>query len=189
MTRTGSTLLITAILAAGAAGCGSIGSRAGSPDPSPSASADRQQLLALGQEWVKCMRDKGMTRMPDAQLTPDGYLTFPMADGYDWKGDLRNHPGVIEACKPIEDRYPPNAFRPKDEITADDLRKLAEYAKCVRQNGIPEFPDPNKDGEFDLEGTSLENGIPQAKIDVADQACKHIWDGRIKVISPDGGKK
>lgn len=189
MTRKLSTLLITALLAAGAAGCDPIGAGGGSPEPSASASANRQQLLALGQEWVRCMREKGMPRMPDAQLTPEGYLTFPNVNGYEWKADLRNHPGVIEACKSIEDRYPPNAFRPKEELSAEDLRKLAEYAKCVRQNGLPEFPDPNKDGEFDLTGTSLANGIPAARRDAADRACKHIWSGSVKVLDNGGGKK
>ncbi|WP_179855362.1 hypothetical protein [Paractinoplanes atraurantiacus] len=188
MTRTTSAVLITALIAAGVAGC-DAGGRGRSAGPSASTSAAPQQLLALGQEWVRCMRDKGMTRMPDAQLTPEGYLQFPNQGGYEWKRDLAAHPGIIEACKSIEDRYPPNAFRPKQAVTAEDLRKLAEFAKCVRQHGLPAWPDPNAAGEFDLRGTSLANGISGRQSEALDKACKHIWSGDIKVHDNGGGKK
>ena len=191
MTRTTSTVFLTVLLAvgAGAAGCDRGGSASGASSPSASASVGRQQLLALGQEWVQCLRDHGLTRMPDADLTPDGYLQFPPQGRYNWKGDLRNRPQVIEACKSIEDRYPPTAFRPKDQVSAEDLRKLAEYAKCIREHGIPEFPDPNAAGEFDLTGTSLANGIPPAQMNPAALACRHIWSEGLRILDNNGGGK
>ncbi|SCL34711.1 hypothetical protein GA0070624_5063 [Micromonospora rhizosphaerae] len=191
MTRTTSTLFLTALLAvcAGAAGCDPGRSASGASSPSASASVSRQQLLALGQEWVQCLRDHGLTRMPDADLTPEGYLQFPPQNGYNWKADLHNRPQVIEACKSIEDRYPPSAFRPKEQVSAENLRKLAEYAKCIREHGIPEFPDPNAAGEFDLTGTSLANGVPPQQMNPAAQACRHIWSGDIRIQDNGGGKK
>jgi hypothetical protein len=188
MTRTTSIVLANLVVAAGcllAAGCDS----ASPPTASASPSANHQQLLALAQEWVDCLRGKGLTRMPDAELTQDGYLQFPAAQGYNWKEDLRKHRDILDACQPIEDRYPPNAFRPKEQYSAADLRKLAEYAACVRQHGIPEFPDPNSKGEFDVTGTSLANGMPDRLRDQADAACHHIWDGSVKVTGGSGVKK
>ncbi|MGR6318245.1 hypothetical protein Q2K19_01595 [Micromonospora soli] len=187
MTRTTSTVFLTALLVVGVAGCDRGGSLSGGSSPSASASVSRQQLLALGQEWVQCIRDHGMTRMPDADLTSDGFLQFPPQGGYEWKSDLRNHPGVIEACKSIEDRYPPTAFRPKQQVSAEDLRKLGEYAKCIREHGIPEFPDPNAAGEFDLTGTPLANGLPPQQMNAAEQACRQIWSGDIRVRDNGGG--
>ncbi|RKN57628.1 hypothetical protein D7193_02955 [Micromonospora costi] len=174
---------------AGAAGCDRGGSASGGSSPSASASVGRQQLLALGQEWVQCLRDHGLTRMPDADLTSDGYLQFPPQGGYNWKDDLRTRPQVIDACKSIEDRYPPTAFRPKDQLSADDLRKLGEYAKCVREHGIPDFPDPNAAGEFDLTGTPLANGITPEQMNAAQPACRHIWSGDLRILDNGGGKK
>lgn len=182
MRRTTSTVLFTLLLGAGLAGCDSDGPSAGAT-PSASAAGNRAQLLALGQEWVKCLRDNGLTRMPDATLTAEGYLQFPPVSGYDWKRDLVTRQSIVDACKSIEDRYPPNAFRPKEQITADDLRKLREFAECVREHGVPAFPDPDPDGGFDLEGTPLENKSPQI-----DEECRKIWSGGIK-ISGGGGKK
>lgn len=193
MTRTTSTVFLTALLAVGAgagvAGCDAGGPASGASSPSASASVSRQQLLALGQEWVQCIRDHGMTRMPDAELSSEGYLQFPPGGGYNWKGDLRNHPAAIEACKSIEDRYPPTAFRPKQQLSAEDLRKLGEYAKCIREHGIPEFPDPNAAGVFDLSGTSLANGVPPRQMNPAAQACKQIWSGDVRIQDNGGGKK
>lgn len=187
MTKTTSTVFLTALLAAGLAGCSADGGAA-APNPSASA-AGRQQLLALGQEWVECLRGHGLTRMPDAQLTQDGYLSFAADRSYNWKEDLSKQKSIIDACQSIEDRYPPDAFRPKQQFSADDLRKLAEYAKCVRAHGIPAFPDPNQAGEFDLSGTPLAGGIPAQLRDQADQACKNIWSGDVKVTGGSGVKK
>lgn len=188
MTRTKSTVLLCALLAAGLAGCDSGGSAA-PPSPSAAAGANRQQLLALGQEWVQCLRDKGLTRMPDAELSQDGYLQFPAAGGYNWKDDLGDRRTIIEACQPIEDRYPPNAFRPRQQFSADDLRKLAAYAECVRKHGLPDFPDPNAAGEFDLSGTPLANGIPRQLREQAEAACHDIWSGDVRVTGGGKGKK
>ena len=187
MTRTTCTVLLAVLLGAGLAGCDS--GPAGSAKPSASAAAGRQQLLALGQEWVQCLRDKGLTRMPDAELSQEGYIQFPAVNGYNWKDDFRKHQSIIDACQSIEDRYPPNAFRPHQQFSADDLRKLAEYAECVRQHGIPEFPDPNASGEFDLSGTSLANGIPGALREQAEEACHQVWDGDVRVTGDKGGAK
>jgi hypothetical protein len=190
MTKTGSTVLLTTLLigivllAAGLAGCSGAPSAA---TPAASASAGRQALLALGQQWVRCLRSHGLTRMPDAQLTQDGYLEFPPAGGYNWKDDLRTHKSIIDACQSIEDSYPPNAFRPKDQVSADDLRKLAEYTKCVRAHGVPDFPDPDAAGAFDVTGTSLAHGAPPA-MKQADNACKSIWSGKVQMTG-GGGKK
>ena len=86
-TRTTCTVLLAALLGAGIAGC-DPGGGPGNP-PASAQAAPQQQLLALGQEWVQCLRDKGLTRMPDAELSAEGYLQFPAAGGYNWKVDLR----------------------------------------------------------------------------------------------------
>jgi hypothetical protein len=193
MTKTASTVLLPrlligmVLLTAGLAGCD--GGSSASPNASASASANRQQLLALGQQWVQCLRSHGLTRMPDAQLTQDGYLQFTPAGGYNWKEDLGKRRSIIDACKSIEDSYPPNAFRPKDQVSAEDLRKLTEYAKCARAHGIADFPDPDAAGTFDVTGTSLANNrVPANVKSQVDQACKSIWSGKITMTGGSGGK-
>jgi hypothetical protein len=185
MTKKTSTVLLTVLVAAGLAGCD--GGSSASPNPSAPA-ANRQQLLALGQQWVQCLRSHGLTRMPDAQLTQDGYLQFAPVAGYDWKANLGKHKPIIDACQSIEDSYPPNAFRPKDQVSADDLRKLAEYAKCARAHGIPDFPDPDSTGTFNVAGTSVANGVPATVKNQVGQACSAVWSGKITMTGGSGGQ-
>ncbi|MBG0564078.1 hypothetical protein [Actinoplanes aureus] len=186
-----SAAFLVALLAAGAggAGCDSAGSPSAAANPSASASASRQQALAVAQEWVQCLRGKGFTRMPDPQLSSEGYISYPPERGFEWKSELAKYPKIIEACESIQERIPASAQRPRQQVSAEDLRKLAEYAKCFREHGFPDFPDPNAQGEFDLRGTSLSDGRPSAKRNAADEACRHIWSGAIKVIDNGGGKK
>ncbi|MBU2668066.1 hypothetical protein KOI35_31605 [Actinoplanes bogorensis] len=179
-----STVLLIGLLTAGCSGGGG-----GSPTTPESSAPGRQQLLALGQEWVQCLRDHGLTRMPDAQLSQDGYLQFVPDRSYNWKDDLVKRRSIIEACQSIEDRYPPNAFRPKDQPSAGDLRKLAEFATCIRAHGLPAFPDPNQAGAFDLAGTPLAQGVPGDRWDQANDACKGIWSGEVRMLGIAGGKK
>ena len=91
MTKKISTVILTVLVAAALAGC-----KGGSASPTASASANHGQLLALGQQWVQCLRGHGLTRMPDAQLSQDGYLQFPPVSGYNWKEDLGKHRSIID---------------------------------------------------------------------------------------------
>jgi hypothetical protein len=189
MTRTTSTGFLAALLTVVVAGCDLGGSPSEAADPSASASANRQEALAIGQEWVQCLRDNGLTRMPDADLSPEGYLNFSSQNGYEWKRDLANRQDIIEACKSIQDRFPASAQRPREEYSAEDLRKLNEFAECVRENGVQEFPDPTDDGQFDFRGTPLENENPNVRLKPAEDACKHIWSRGLKVIDGGGSNK
>lgn len=52
------------------------------------------------------------------------------------------------------------------------------YAQCMRSHGVPNFPDPNSDGDFLVQGNKV-NG--QAGVDpksaafqAADKACRHL---------------
>jgi len=49
-----------------------------------------------------------------------------------------------------------------------DVEKLVEYARCIRANGYPEFPDPAPDGRVQLK-LDPKNG---AKFEAAQRACR-----------------
>lgn len=42
-------------------------------------------------------------------------------------------------------------------LSPDELAKVQKYAKCMRGNGVPDFPDPNAAGDFgpDWDGTKV----------------------------------
>jgi hypothetical protein len=49
-----------------------------------------------------------------------------------------------------------------------EVEKQVEYARCIRANGYPEFPDPAPDGRMQLK-LDPKNG---AKFEAAQRACK-----------------
>jgi hypothetical protein len=61
----------------------------------------------------------------------------------------------------------------------DDKDAILAYSKCMRENGIPDFPDPEvgDSGEFRLQ---LPQGYPKEKIDKAQETCKKLL--------PNGGE-
>jgi hypothetical protein len=49
------------------------------------------------------------------------------------------------------------------------LEQAVKYAQCMRENGVTNFPDPDKNGRFMI-AAGVDNKSPQAK--KAQQACK-----------------
>jgi hypothetical protein len=50
------------------------------------------------------------------------------------------------------------------------LEKAVKYAQCMRENGVTNFPDPNKNGRFVIAAGGPNRNSPQFK--KAQQACK-----------------
>lgn len=53
------------------------------------------------------------------------------------------------------------------------------FARCMRSHGVPNFPDPNAQGDF----TPFEAGVPKSVSAGANEACKHL----LKRGGGDGG--
>ena len=126
---------------------GSTGA-SGSGSASASGGGDyRTRALAVGSEFADCARDHGAPGFPDPAIQ-NGVLAFPDVS----KADLD---ALGSACREIGLRLPQPppqpAQRPSDEVFA--LRM--EYARCARQNGVPEWPDPRRDGSDEFRGTEL----------------------------------
>lgn len=169
-----------AAIAAGLAlaGCG------GGSHPHATASASptmtEAQLLAIGREYSQCVRDHGVAGFPD-MLVRDGRLVMPVASGgVEPKLALANNPQAEQACRSILDRIPA-AARKAQTYTAADLAKLRQFAQCMRQNGVPDWPDPRADGSFPLQGTPLGGEGKSTRVVGGFQACRQYWDGGIVV--------
>jgi hypothetical protein len=47
---------------------------------------------------------------------------------------------------------------------------LPEFAKCMRENGVEDFPDPGPDGTIQYSG-----GAAQPEFKSAQEKCRHFW--------------
>jgi hypothetical protein len=158
--------LAVAILATLAA-CSSGGVRASA---SPTGGNDLQRVLQVGRQYAQCVRDHGHPTFADPVLT-NGKLDFP--NGQDNKQIASDVQG---ACGAILDQLPPSISRRQQSVSAADLQHLIQFAQCLRQNGMPEWPDPKSDGTFPIIGTPLAAEGKSQRFITAATACKQFWD-------------
>jgi len=175
--RTAAGIVLIGLLAL--AGCD--GGKAG-VGAAPSASAGGMsdaQLQVLVNDLVQCVRQHGAPGMPDVPVR-NGHIVLPDENSVD-QATQQNIPAARQACKAVEDRIPPSvlddtAGQPSGP-TAADVPKLREFARCMRNNGEPDWPDPKADGSFP--GQDLREGkTPQFR--AAIEACRQYWDGPMR---------
>lgn len=118
--------------------------------------------------YAQCMRDNGYTEFPDP--TPDGGIKFLI--------DPANAPRFQKAAAACRDLAPEGLG--DDAITPAELEALVKLAQCVRENGIPDFPDPDAHGRFDPSNIGSKPGEP--RLEAAMAVC------RDKVGFPQGGR-
>jgi hypothetical protein len=62
---------------------------------------------------------------------------------------------------------------------AADPEQGRKFAACMRENGVPEFPDPGADGQFDV-SQFRDADLDQRKVQQAREACREL--------APNGGQ-
>ena len=90
-------------------------------------------------KFAECMRDNGVSEFPDpdasGELTIDGVVNGSSLDtsGPAWKE-------AIGACKDLQ----PPGFTGDHEVSDPEQEVRLEFAQCMRDNGVDDFPDPAK---------------------------------------------
>lgn len=177
--RTATGIVLIGMLALPAlAGCSGSGHPGPTASPSPSGMTDAQ-LQVLVNHLVQCVRQNGAPGMPDVPVR-NGHIVLPAENTVD-QATKQNIDAARQACKAVEDRIPASVLADNSQQsggpTAADVPKLRVFAKCMRNNGQPDWPDPRPDGSFP--GQDLRQGkTPQFR--AAMQACQQYWDGPIR---------
>jgi hypothetical protein len=130
MTRT--PLAALALIALIAAGC--------SDEPAESGGAgNANAAYENAVKFSECMRDNGVAEFPDpdasGELTIDGVLNGSSLDpsAPAWKS-------ATAACKDLQ----PPGFTGDEDVTTKEQEARLEFAQCMRDNGVEDFPDPAK---------------------------------------------
>jgi hypothetical protein len=88
-------------------------------------------------KFAECMRENGVTEFPDpsgsGELTIDGVVN---GSSIDPNGPVWN--GAIDACRDLQ----PPGFTGGGERSAEQQSEGLKFAQCIRENGVPDFPDP-----------------------------------------------
>jgi hypothetical protein len=150
-------------------GCSASGPpSAASTSQSPSV---RQRALTLWLEYARCVRVHGAPDFPDPVVDNRGRGIIPSSSNPE---RVKAEAGLAQgACGSILSRLPPVARQQQgSSVTPAELTQLTSFARCVRQHGIPGFPDPRPDGTFVL--------TPAQKTQIngpAFQACRQYSSG------------
>jgi hypothetical protein len=133
-------------------GCSSPGSGTGTGTGTgvSQAGSARQQALTIWLDYARCVRAHGAPNFPDPVVDAQGRGSIPSGPGATQvKAESQR---MLSACGPILSRLPASA-RQNPPVTPAELQQFRLYARCIRQHGIPGFPDPRPDGTFPLTGT------------------------------------
>jgi hypothetical protein len=93
-------------------------------------------------KFAECMREHGID-MPDPDPDAGGFgIAIPEGTSKE-EADA-----AIEACE----EFMPGGGEPV-QASPEQLEAMREFAKCMRENGIENFPDPSADGGIQIQNT------------------------------------
>jgi hypothetical protein len=135
---------------------------------SNAAASDAEQAML---DFAQCMRDNGVPSFPDPVARPDGRFGFQRPQGIP-QSALDNG---LESCQ-SELQATGLSIGPaaQDDTAVQD--GLLAFSRCMRENGVPDFPDPkpNSDLLSGLHGlfSNIDQGSPG--VQQAIQSCQSI---------------
>lgn len=127
---------------------------------------------ADGLKFAQCMRANGMSWFKDPEPNQRG-IRIAVPPGQ----DKTKVDAAMKACK----EFLPNGGEPP-KMDAAQIARAREMSRCMRENGVPNFPDPGPNGEMRIDGRKLGTGPGQPDFDAAEKAC-----ARFQPDPPPGG--
>ena len=127
----------------------------------PKLSDDERQL-----KFAQCMREHGVD-MPDPE--PDGgpgqLVRIPEG------GSKEKTDAALEACK----QYMPGGGEPL-QLNPTQAEQMRKMSRCMRDNGVPDFPDPDANGRITMKGGP--GTIEDPDLKAAGEKCQHLRPSR-----------
>jgi hypothetical protein len=100
--------------------------------------------------YARCIRDNGFAEWPDPG--PDGRMRVRMGPG---TGIDPNDPRLQAAMAACQDLRPEGAGSQAGTADPEAVEAALAFARCMRESGVPEFPDPDPDGGIAAGGGGL----------------------------------
>jgi hypothetical protein len=166
------TLAVAACGGGNSDGVASVGAKATATTSSGGSSDPQQAALA----YARCMRQHGIN-MPDPQVTADGIVQPPAQKS-------PKLPAAEQACR----QYLPNGGQPTS-LTAQERQRALALARCMRQHGINNMPDPQFTGNRLVQDPPPGMEPDDPKFKAAEQACvQFLPSGKPRPQSGGGGR-
>lgn len=160
--------LAVAAIALGLAACGGTGS--GSPSVANvsttlsaslgggTAAAPKTNAAQSLVEWATCMRSHGDPNQPDPTIDSHGVINIAIPGSTQ---SLSNavHNGTAP-CNGYLAAASSALRAGARDLTPPDQVALLRYSRCMRDNGVPNYPDPGTSSEMNFNGLGIDPNSP-----------------------------
>jgi len=187
--------LIVLVAACGSSGGATEGVASAGNSKKTTATTAKVDPKQAAVNFARCMREQGVD-MPDPTFDDNGDATVGFAPG---GGDVQEAGAgdatftqADKACRHHMDGVAQGGFAKPDAKMQDNALK---FARCMRDNGVPNFPDPDFSdggGVIKVGGEGLDPNSPA--LESAHKACQSLLGGppggsggSVEVPAPEGG--
>lgn len=163
--------LVLGLTLTGCAGADSSDVASVDDDSSPSSTTEPDAGTTEGDgiKFAECMREHGID-LPDPKDEGGGAVQFSLPRDTDDAAMGK----AMDACR----QFLPNGGEPM-KLDSEQLEQAREFAECMRENGIEDFPDPSSDGGILIGGDTIEI---DEEFEAAQEACSEFLPGRGEMI-------
>lgn len=113
---------------------------------------DRPPDIEAMVRYAQCIRANGYPGFPDP--AGDGRMLLRL--------DAKDAPRFEAAQKACKDKLPPGLPSADEGMTPERMQALLGFARCVRNKGVRDFPDPSPAGVFEP-GAAVDMNAPQVR--------------------------
>ena len=165
MSRKLGPLAALAVVALIGAGCSDA------PDENGNAGNTNAANQKQAVKFAECMRDNGVDEFPDPDAS--GGLTIDgVVNGSSLDTSTPSWETAIATCKDLQ----PPGFTGRGRRSAGQQEAALEFAQCIRDNGVKDFPDP-VNGEplvntYKIPSSNRPGGM--AILNAAMQKCRNV---------------
>jgi hypothetical protein len=120
------------------------------------------------------MRSHGEPNFPDSAVTvnPNGGVMFRLSKSSGIDSSSPTFKSAMQACQSLV----PHAANHAGASTGS-TNQLLKYVQCMRTHGVPDFPEPNSQGQIMVEvtgGANSDLNPSSPKFQAASQACRSL---------------
>ena len=135
---------------------------------------------------TRCLRQHGLPNLPSPFLATSGPAKGQVV--LDKQG-LAAYPSsvVSQATAACSAAMAALSGGPNAAPSAHELQALLAFAHCVRNHGVPNFPDPNSQGGFDLAGTGINSHQLTSTELAAARTCLPTSHGQVHLPTQGSG--
>jgi hypothetical protein len=143
----------------------------GGSDPASSSgiSAEPSSANQSGIAFAACMRSNGVPNFPDSAISDsNGRLEMDIPSGLDTNSS--QFQSAMQTCRKD---LPDGGGSGNGSSSGSNTQAVIKFANCMRSHGVPNFPEPNAQGQELITGSSgLNPNSPQFQS--AMQACQSL---------------